>query len=170
MDEETWVHQITPETKVEYMTWKHPSSLTLPKIPSSAVSEEIESSMQNVCCSWISYCMIGQLTASGTVQHWTDRSKLFVKREQYKGVRVPRCCMILLPKTWPTWQKSGSSYMELIHLLYMPSDYHLFGPLKWYLSEKWFHTDEAVVAEVQGWDQILNVTFIKEIIYGFVHM
>ena len=40
--DETWVHHVTPETKRDSMTWKHPGSPPAKKIQSTAVSKKVD--------------------------------------------------------------------------------------------------------------------------------
>ena len=51
----------------------------------------------------------------------------------------------------------------------LPSDYHLSGAFKRYLSGKWFHTDDPVIGEVQAWLHLLDTMFLWEDVYVLVH-
>ena len=177
--DETWVCHVTPETKADSMTWKHPSSPVAKKFK---VQQSAKKLMATVF--WdtkgvllVDFTPQGQTVNAVRYCETLDRLREAVRRKRQGRLRegvillhdnaTPHTAN--LTKEW--FKRYG--WEVLPHPPHSPdlapSDYHLFGPLKRHLSGKRFSTDDDVVTEVQGWFKSLDAKFYEEGIRALVH-
>jgi hypothetical protein len=159
--DESWVHHYQPESKLASMQWEHPSSPSTKKFmvtPSPGkVMLTVFWDSQGILLAHFqkrgenansaSYCKIllkirdsirrerpGQL-ATGVLLHH-DNSRLHTARATQERIQELQ------------WE-----LLEHVHCSpdLVPSDFHLFGPLKNHLGGKRFADDEEVETEVRKW-------------------
>ena len=177
--DETWVHHMTPERKMDSMTWKHPSS---PPAKKFKVQQSAKKLMATVFWDAQGILLVDFLPPGETINAARYCQTLNKLREAVRRKRPGRLTegVILqhdnatphtanITKDW--LRKYG--WEVLIHPPHSPdlapSDYHLFGPLKRHLAGQRFHADEDLIEEVRMWLQSLEVTFFREGIFSLMY-
>jgi histone-lysine N-methyltransferase SETMAR len=167
--DESWVHYYQPESERVSVLWKHPSSLSANKCKVRSSAEKVLTvcwDSQGVLLAYFSesrwkcgFCIIlwSSVEASRFNSQKTRRST--GKRGVASSWQCPR------PHTaWATQERIHELQLELLeHPLYRPdlapSDFHVFGFLKYHLGEKrrcgsgWDNSQEAYPA---GFDALLR--------------
>lgn len=161
--DETWIYDYEPESRTQSMEWKHPHSPAAQKVRKQMSANKILLTvfwdMQGpVLCHYLEGRCVSVNSASYSELLKTQLKPAIRSRRRgalTKGVILqhdnarPHSAKL----TQQTLQDLG--WEVLPHPPYSPdlapSDFHLFGPLKFALSGRVFKTNEEIKAALQSW-------------------
>ena len=176
--DETWVHHVTPETKMDSMVWKHTSS---PPPKKFKIQPSVKKIMASVFWDAKGVLLLDILEPGQTVNanrycQTLDRLREAVRRK--RPGRLTSGVILQHDNATPHTANVTKDQIQrfgwevLPHPPHSPdlapSDYHLFGPMKRHLSGQRFNDDDELVNAVKEWLKHLDGKFFREGIFSLV--
>ncbi|GFR98135.1 histone-lysine N-methyltransferase SETMAR [Elysia marginata] len=177
--DETWVHLNTPETKRDSMAWKHPSSPVTKKFKVQRTAAKLIATVfwdaKGVILLYI-FHKVSSSMLPNTAALLTASERDAIRRKRPGLLR--RCVVLQHDNATPHSANLTQQWLQrygweiLPHSAQnrdlVPSEFHLFGPLKCHLGSMAFETEGGLVGESKNWFAHLDLDFFQIGIYSLL--